>query len=181
MSNFPTPGTYVIDKYHSNVTFIVRHLVVSKVRGNFSDFEGVITVGESPEASSVIATVQAATISTNNETRDNHIRSSDFLDLENHPTLNFTSSELSAKGGNEYALTGDLTIRGVTKTVTFDLEFTGQGETFTPGVSVVGFEAKTEIDRRDFGVNFEGNLENGAAVVSHNIVIELSIEAALQA
>ena len=109
--------------------------------------------------------------------RDNHIRSNDFLAQETYPTLTFKSTSLSPKGGNEYALTGDLTIRDVTKSVTFNVEFMGEGATFQPGQNVIGFEGTAEIDRRDFNVNFEGNLENGAAVVSHKIVIEIAVEA----
>jgi polyisoprenoid-binding protein YceI len=129
----------------------------------------------------VTATVQAASITTNNEQRDGHIKSSDFLDLENHPTLELRSTSFASKGGNEYTLTADLTLRGVTKSVEFDVEFTGAGDHFFPGVTVIGFEAKATIDRRDFGVNFEGTLENGAAVVSNKIEIVLEIEATSQA
>ncbi|MBU6496779.1 MAG: YceI family protein, partial [Acidobacteria bacterium] len=110
-----------------------------------------------------------------------HLQSADFLDATNHPQITFVSTSVSPKGDNEYALTGDLTIRGVTKSVTFDLEFTGAGASMQPGVQVAGFEARTEIDRRDFGVNFEGVLENGTAVVSHKIVLELEVELASQA
>ena len=177
MSNFPAAGIYNIDPVHSTFTFVARHLVVSKVRGRFADFAGTINIGDSPENSTAEVTVQAASLTTDNEMRDNHIKSNDFLGLESHPTLNFKSTSLSHKSGNEYSLVGDLTIRDVTKSVTFDVEFTGEGGSFQPGQTVIGFEAKTEIDRRDFNVNFEGNLENGAAVVSHRIVIELDIEA----
>jgi polyisoprenoid-binding protein YceI len=178
MSNFPAAGVYSIDPVHSTFTFVARHLVVSKVRGRFAEFEGTITVGDTPETSSATVTVQAGSITTDNEMRDGHIKSNDFLAQETYPTLTFKSTSLTPKSANQYALVGDLTIRDVTKSVTFDVEFTGEGVTFTPGQSVVGFEATTEIDRRDFNVNFEGNLENGAAVVSHKIVIELNVEAA---
>ena len=177
MSNFPSAGVYTIDPVHSTLTFVARHLVVSKVRGRFADFAGTITVGEGPESSSAEVTVQAASITTDNEMRDNHIRSNDFLAQETYPTLTFKSTSLSPKGGNEYALTGDLTLRDVTKSVTFNVEFMGEGATFQPGQNVIGFEGTAEIDRRDFNVNFEGNLENGAAVVSHKIVIEIAVEA----
>lgn len=177
MSNFPAAGVYNIDPVHSTFSFIARHLVVSKVRGRFADFEGTINIGDTPETSSAHVTVQAASLTTDNTMRDNHIKSNDFLALESYPTLSFTSTSLTLKSGNEYALVGDLTIRDVTKTVTFDVEFTGEGGSFQPGQTVIGFEATTEIDRRDFNVNFEGNLENGSAVVSHRIVIELNIEA----
>jgi len=178
MSNFPAAGVYNVDAVHSTVGFIARHLVVSKVRGNFADFSGVITIGDTPETSSVTATVQAASITTNNEARDGHLKSSDFLDLENHPTLELRSTAFTPKGDNEYVLTADLTIRGVTKSVEFDVEFTGAGQSFVPGQTVIGFEAKTTIDRREFGVNFEGALENGSAVVSNKIELVLEIEAA---
>jgi polyisoprenoid-binding protein YceI len=178
MSNFPTAGVYTVDAAHSTLSFTARHLVVSKVRGRFADFEGTITIGDTPETSSVVATAQAASITTDNEMRDGHLKSADFLDQENFATLEFKSTSLTPKGDNDYVLVGDLTIRGVTKSVTFDLEFNGAGVSMVPGGTVIGFEATTEIDRRDFKVNFSGTLENGTVVVSNKIVIELSIEAA---
>jgi len=178
MSNFPPAGVYTVDPVHSTLTFVARHLVVSKVRGRFAEFAGTLTIGDGPESSSATVTAQAASITTDNEMRDNHIKSNDFLAQETYPTITFTSTSITPKGDNEYALTGDLTIRDVTKSVTFDVEYTGEGPSFVPGQVVIGFEGKTEIDRRDFNVNFEGNLENGAAVVSHKIVIEIEIEAA---
>jgi polyisoprenoid-binding protein YceI len=178
MSNFPAAGVYNIDPVHSTFTFVARHLVVSKVRGRFAAFEGTITIGDTPETSSALVTVQAGSITTDNEMRDGHIKSNDFLAQETYPTLTFKSTNFTAKSGNDYVLVGDLSIRDVTKSVSFNVEFTGEGGTFTPGQSVIGFEATAEIDRRDFNVNFEGNLENGAAVVSYKIVIELNIEAA---
>jgi polyisoprenoid-binding protein YceI len=175
MSNFPESGVYTVDPVHSNVDFIARHLVASKVRGRFSDFAGSINVGDGPETSSVEFTVQADSISTGNEMRDGHLKSADFLELEKFPTLTFKSTSLSAKG-DEYVLVGDLTIHGVTKSVSFAVEYLGGGPSMSGG-SVVGFEAKSEIDRRDFGVNFEGTLENGNLVVSNKIVLEITLEA----
>lgn len=180
MSNFPAPGVYTIDPVHSSVGFIARHLVASKVRGHFSEFSGSITIGETPESSSVEATVQAASISTNNEMRDNHLKSADFLEFEKYPTLTFTTTKFSPKGGDDYELVGDLTIHGVTKPVNFDLEYLGSGPSMAPGVTVVGFEARGEIDRRDFDVSFNGTLENGSVVVSNKIVLELAVEASKQ-
>lgn len=180
MSNLPAPGVYTVDPVHSNVTFIARHLVASKVRGLFSEFGGTITVGDSLENSSVEATVQASSISTNNEMRDNHLRSADFLEQEKHPTLSLKSTSISAKGGDDYTLVADLTIKGVTKSVTFDLEYLGTSPGMAPDTTVVGFEARAEIDRRDFGITFEGALENGSLVVGNKVVLELTVEASKQ-
>jgi len=177
MSQLPTPGTYVVDDSHSHVGFITRHLVASKVRGSFTDFEATIEIGESPETSKVSATVQAGSITTHNEARDGHLMSPDFLDLENHPTLDFVSTAIRPKG-DDFELVGDLTIRGVTKQVTWTLEFLGSSPSMVEGVTVVGFEAKVDIDRRDFNVNFDGALENGSLVVANKVTLVLEIEAA---
>jgi len=181
MSNLPTPGTYSVDSVHSSVNFTVRHLMAAKVRGSFTEFAGTVVIGETAETSSVTATVQAGSITTNNEMRDGHLKSPDFLDLENHPTLEFVSNKITAKSGDLYNLEAELTLRGVTKTVNFELEFLGTGPGMAPGVTVAGFEARGEIDRRDFNVNFEGTLENGNLVVSHKVSLEFVIEAAHQA
>ena len=176
--NLPTAGTYTIDATHSTIGFAARHLVAAKVRGRFTDFVGTVTIGDTAETSTVEATVQASSITTDNEMRDGHLKSADFLDLEKFPTLTLKSTKVSAKGAEQYELIADVTLRGVTKSVTFDLEFLGAGPSMAPGVSVAGFEARGEIDRRDFGVNFEGSLENGSLVVGNKIVLEFAIEAA---
>jgi len=180
MSNLPAPGVYTVDPVHPNLDFIARHLVASKVRGNFTEFSGEITIGDSIESSSVEATAQAASITTNNEMRDGHLKSADFLELEKYPTLGFKSTKITHKKGDDYELVADLTIKDVTKSVTFDLEYLGTNPGMQPGVNVVGFEATTEIDRRDFNVNFNAVLDNGGLVVSNKIVIQLTIEASKQ-
>jgi polyisoprenoid-binding protein YceI len=180
MSNFPAPGVYTIDPVHSSFGFVARHLVASKVRGHFNEFSGSITIGETEANSSVEATAQAASITTNNEMRDNHLKSADFLEFEKYPTLTFKSTKFSPKGGDNFELVGDLSIHGVTKSVSFDLEYLGSGPSMAPGVTVAGFEARAEIDRRDFGVSFNGTLENGSVVVSNKIVLELAVEASKQ-
>jgi polyisoprenoid-binding protein YceI len=177
MSQLPAPGTYHVDPVHSQVGFTVRHLVAAKVRGLFTEFEGTIEVGETPETSKVTATIQAASITTNNEMRDGHLKSADFLDLENHPTLTFASTEIRPKGGDKFELVGDLSVRGVTKQVTWDLEYLGTGPGMAEGDTVAGFEAHLEIDRRDYGVSFEGTLENGSVVVSNKVNLTLEVEA----
>jgi polyisoprenoid-binding protein YceI len=179
-TNLPPAGTYLVDASHSTVSFIARHMVASKVRGQFTEFEGTITVGATPAESKVEAVVQAASVTTANADRDAHLKSPDFFDLENHPTLTLTSTSITPKG-DHYAMVADLTIRGVTKSVTFDLEYLGSHQGWTADSLLAGFEARTEIDRRDFNVNFNGTLENGSLVVSNKIVIELNVEAAKQA
>jgi polyisoprenoid-binding protein YceI len=179
-TNLPAAGVYNIDAVHSTVGFVARHLVASKVRGRFTDFSGTITIGATPETSSVQATVQAASITTDNEMRDAHLKSPDFLEFETFPTLTLTSTKVSAKGGENFELVADVTVKGITKSVTFDLEFLGEGPSMTPGVNVVGFEARADIDRRDFGINFGSTLENGSLVVGNKITLEFAVEAALQ-
>jgi polyisoprenoid-binding protein YceI len=181
MTALPNPGTYTIDPVHSTVGFTARHLVASKVRGSFTEFEGSIVIGDSVESSSVSATIQASSVTTNNEMRDNHLRSTDFFDLAQHPTFTFQSTVVRSKGGDSYELVGDLTINGVTKSVSWDLEYLGSGPGMAPGSTVAGFEAQTEIDRREFNVSFQGTLENGSLVVSNKITLSLEIEAAHQA
>ena len=175
-SNLPIAGTYNVDAVHSTIGFVARHLVASKVRGRFTEFTGVITIGDTLENSSVEATVQAASITTDNEMRDAHLKSPDFLEFETYPTLTLKSTKVSAKG-DDVKVVADLTIKGITKSVTFDLEYLGTGPSMTPGVSVTGFEARAEFDRRDFGITFGSSLENGAMVVGNKIVIELAVEA----
>jgi polyisoprenoid-binding protein YceI len=177
MSNLPAPGVYDVDAVHSTVSFIARHLVAAKVRGNFTEFSGVITVGDTEETTKVEATVQAKSITTNNEMRDNHLKSADFLEEEKYPTLELKSTKITSKGGNEFEMVTDVTVKGVTKSVAFDLEFLGEGPSMAPGVTVAGFEARAEIDRRDFSINFEGALENGSLIVGNKIVVEIAIEA----
>jgi len=172
----PAAGTYNVDAVHSTIGFVARHLVASKVRGRFTDFAGVITIGDTPETSSVEATVQAASITTDNEMRDAHLKSPDFLEFETYPTLTLKSTKVTPKG-SDFEVVADLTIKGITKSITFDLEYLGTGPSMTPGVSVTGFEATAEFDRRDFGISFEGKLENGVIVVGNKIGIELAVEA----
>jgi len=125
-------GTWDIDPVHSEVSFVVRHMVVSKVRGRFNQFGGTIVTAEDPLASSVEASIEAASIDTNQDQRDAHVRSADFLDVESHPTIAFTSTALRANG-DDYVLDGDLTIRGVTKPVTVDFKLTGASAGHLPG------------------------------------------------
>ncbi|RVW01358.1 YceI family protein [Rhodococcus xishaensis] len=172
-----TSGTWAIDPAHSTVGFTVRHLVVSKVRGTFKDFSGAITVAEDGTPS-VRAEIQVASIDTNQEQRDGHIKSADFFDVEQFPTATFVSTGVRAAGPN-YVVEGEFTLRGVTKPVELALEFLG----VNPGMGhgpVAGFEASTTINRKDFGISIDMPLEGGGAVVGDKIAINLEIEAGLQ-
>ncbi len=175
----PKTGTYVIDPAHTEVGFVARHLVGTKVRGRFTDVSGTFTVAENPEDSSVEAVVQAASIHTNQLQRDDHLRTNDFLDVPNYPTLTLKSTGLKRVDDTHWVLTGDLTIRGVTKSVDFDLEFLGEGASMQEGKTVVAFEATATIDRRDFGVSFNHSLLDGSVVVGNKVVLEIEAEASL--
>lgn len=165
-------GTWAIDQVHSEVGFTTRHLGIAKVRGTFTDFGGTIVTAEDPLDSTVTATIQAGSFNTHNADRDAHVKSADFLDVDNHATLGFVSTGLRADG-DEFVLTGDLTIRGVTKSVDFTLEFGGIID--SPfGHKALGLSATTTIKRTDFGVG-EAN-----PMVSDKTTITLEIEAAHQ-
>ncbi len=171
-----TAGTWNIDPAHSEVGFTVRHLMVSKVRGKFGGFTGAITVSDDPLASSVEATIDAATISTGEENRDGHLRSPDFFETDAHPTWTFRSTSVE-QSGSDFEVAGDLTIKGVTRPVALDLEFNGVGQDPWGGTRA-GFSATTEISRKDFGVTFEMPTEGGVnVVVGDKIKVELEIEA----
>jgi polyisoprenoid-binding protein YceI len=167
-------GTWNIDPVHSEVAFIVRHLGVSKVRGRFNNVSGTIVTAEDPTASSVQVKISADSIDTRNEQRDGHVRSADFLHVEEHEHLTFTSTAVRIDG-EDIEIDGELTIRGVTKSVTLTGEIGGIGD--ANGGKVLGVSATTEIKRSEFGVG--GNFP--AAVLSEKIKIEIDVEAQLQA
>jgi polyisoprenoid-binding protein YceI len=178
-ATLPNAGTYAIDPMHTEVGFVARHLIGTKVRGRFTEASGTFTIAENPEDSVLEATVQAASIHTNQSMRDDHLRTNDFLDVENYPTLSLKSTSLKRITDQDWKLTGDLTIRGVTRPVDFDLEFLGEGPSMQEGKTVVAFSAKAEIDRRDFGVSFSHALLDGSVVVGNKVVIEIEVEASL--
>ncbi len=178
-SILPRTGTYVIDPAHTEVGFVARHLIGTKVRGRFTEVSGTFTVAENPEESSVEATVQAASIHTNQSMRDDHLRTNDFLDVANYPTLELKSTGLKRVRDEQWILSTDLTVRGVTRPVDFDLEFLGEGQSMQEGKTVVAFSASAEIDRRDFGVSFNHSLLDGSVVVGNKVVLEIEVEAGL--
>jgi len=170
-------GTWNIDPVHSEVGFVVRHVMVSKVKGVFSKFEGAITVDEDPLKSKVEATIDASSIDTREAQRDAHLRSSDFFDVETHPEIRFVSTS-AARAGDDFKVTGDLTIHGVTRPVDLALELNGVGPDPWGGLRA-GFSATTEISRADFGIVFNIPLDGGGVVVGDKIKIYLEIEAVL--
>jgi polyisoprenoid-binding protein YceI len=172
-------GTWAIDPVHSDVGFTVRHMMVSKVRGHFARFEGEIVTGADPLDSSVNATIDLTSIDTNNEQRDGHIRSADFFEVETYPTMTYRSSGVR-RDGDDFILDGDLTLKGVTKRVPLRLELNGFGPDAYGGTRA-GFSASADINRREFGVNFNAALETGGAVVADKVSIHLEIETVLQA
>jgi polyisoprenoid-binding protein YceI len=179
-AEYPAVGTYDLDVSHTRVGFAVRHMAVSKVRGEFQEFSGTLELAEDPVDSSISVTIQAASVDTHDENRDNHLRTNDFFDIENHPTWTFTSTAIRPVNATEWKVDGDLTIRGVTKQVTLDA--TLEGVVKDPyGMLRVGFSATTSIDREDFGVSFNGVLETGGVIVSKKVDIDLEVEATLRA
>ncbi|MCU1501229.1 MAG: polyisoprenoid-binding protein [Ilumatobacteraceae bacterium] len=170
-----TPGTWTVDASHSTIGFVVRHLVVAKTRGRFGTFEGTITIAENPLDSKVTASVDTASVNTNDEGRDNHLRTGDFFEAETHPKITFASTSIVPDGG-DYKLNGDLTIKGVTKPVTFDLEF--EGVVTDPwGNTKAGFTAETEVNRKDWGLDYNAVLEAGGVLIGEKVKLTLEIEA----
>lgn len=168
--------TWNVDPAHSSVAFSVRHLVVSKVRGNFTDFTGSIEWdGKNLAAASVQFVIQSASITTANAKRDGHLKSPDFFAVDSFPTLTFTSKKITPGEGDSFKLTGDLTIRGVTKEVTFDGTFNGTQQ--TPwGFTAAGFSATATINRQDFKVSYGSVLEGGGLAVGNDVKIEVELE-----
>ncbi|UZJ24752.1 YceI family protein [Rhodococcus antarcticus] len=172
-----TTGTWAIDPTHSSVAFSVRHLMVSKVKGTFDTFSGAITVGEDG-TQVVTAEIDVSSFNTKNAQRDGHVRSADFLEVSTFPTMSFTSTGLRAQGG-DVVVEGELTLHGVTRAVELELEYSGVNPGMGAG-TVAGFEAKTTIERGDFGISLQMPLEGGGVVVGEKVTITLDIEAVLQ-
>ena len=167
-------GVWKIDPTHSTVGFVVKHLMVSKVRGKFESFSGTITVAEDGTPS-VQAEIDVTTITTGNPQRDGHIKSADFFDADQFPKATFVSTSVRPDGDN-FVLTGDFTLHGVTKSVDLALEFNGSNAGMGQG-AVAGFEATTVINRKDFGIDIEMPLEGGGVIVGDKVTINLEIEA----
>ncbi|MDA8261525.1 MAG: YceI family protein [Actinomycetota bacterium] len=179
--NADLTGNYAIDPSHSRIGFSARHAMVTKVRGNFNEFEGSGHLdGADVTKSTLEVTIKAASIDTRNADRDNHIRSNDFLSMNEYPEITFKSTGIEAVSGDKFRVNGDLSVRGVTRPVTFDLEFTGT-EIDPWGNRRIGVEGSTVINRKDFGVSWNAALESGGILVSENVTLEFEISAVKQA
>ncbi|HEY3485019.1 MAG TPA: YceI family protein [Ilumatobacteraceae bacterium] len=170
-----TPGKWDVDPTHSAVTFQVRHMMVSKVRGSFHDFHADVNIAPDPLRSKVTAEVNMKSIDTGNNDRDNHLRTNDFFDIDTYPTMNLDSTGFEQKGDDEFLMHSVLTLRGVSKPVTFRLEFGGVG-TDPWGKLRAGFTANATINRKDFGIEWNAPLESGGVLVGDKVQIELDVE-----
>lgn len=175
----PLAGTYQLDLAHSSVAFSVRHLMVSKTKGRFADFTGTVVIGEDPLDSSVEVEIQAASIDTRDDTRDGHLRSGDFFDVETHPTLTYRSTKVIPGAKGTWAVEGDLTVRGVTQPVPLTVSFEG-GAVDPWGNPRIGFEAHTELDREAFGLTWNQALETGGVLVGKVVKIDIEAEGVRQ-
>ena len=173
-------GTYAIDPTHSRVGFVVRHAMVTKVRGAFTVNGEAHFEGANPAASNINVTVDVASVDSGNADRDNHLRTSDFFAIEQYPTMTFTSTGVELVSDNEVNVTGDLTIKDVTRQVTLPMEFAGQA-TDPFGNERVGFEGSTTVNRSDFGLNWNAALEAGGVLVSEKATLEFEISLIKQA
>ncbi len=175
-----TTGTWVIDPSHSRVGFSAKHAMVATVRGQFTDFSGSLTLdGSNPAASVAEVTISTASINTNSEDRDNHVRSADFLDVETHPDMTFRSTGVKHEGGDDFVMAGDLTIRGTTRPVELEVELEGLA-TDPFGNERIGFSGETVISRKDFGLTWNVALEAGGVLVSDKVKITLDVSAVKQ-
>ncbi|WP_328606818.1 YceI family protein [Amycolatopsis sp. NBC_00345] len=170
-------GEYIIDGSHSRIGFVARHAMVTKVRGSFNEFVGSFTVdGDEPSKSSARITIETKSIDTRNADRDGHLRTNDFLAIEQYPQITFTSTGVTQTGETSFDVTGDLTIKDVTKSVTIPFEFEGSAKD-PYGNERVGFEGSTAIQRSDYGISFNAALETGGVLVSDKITLEFEISA----
>ncbi|AZH83658.1 polyisoprenoid-binding protein [Plantibacter sp. PA-3-X8] len=172
-------GTWEVDATHSEVGFSIRHIMVSKVKGKFERFNATFVTPENPLETKITASAEVASINTNQADRDGHLRTGDFFDAETYPTIDFVSTGARAKG-DDFLVDGDLTIKGVTKPVTFTVEFGGFA-TDPYGNYKFGATATTEINREDFGLTYNAALETGGVLLGNDVTITIELQAAHQA
>ena len=172
----PVAGAYDIDGAHTSVEFVGRHLMITKVRGRFTDVSGRITIAEEPEASHVEVEIGAASLSSGNADRDTHLKSADFFDVERFPTITFRSTSVTALADNTWEVVGDLTVRDTTRPVTLQVDFDG-ADVSPLGDERIGFSAATDLNREDFGLTWNMALETGGLLVGKTARIELAVQA----
>ena len=170
-------GTYAIDPTHSRIGFVARHAMVTKVRGSFNEFEGSgVFDAEDPSRSKLQLTIKTASIDTRNADRDGHLRGNDFFAMEQYPEITFVSTAVEALDDDRYRVTGDLTIKGVTKPVSVDFEYTGTAVDPFENTRI-GLEGSTVVNRKDWGVNWNAALEAGGVLVSEKVTLEFEVSA----
>lgn len=175
----PTPGTFTLDPAHTQIGFTAKHMMVSKVRGHFTEFDGKIVIAENPLESTVEVVIKAGSIETGVADRDGHLRSDDFLAVDKFPEITFRSKRIADRSGSEFTLVGDLTIRDVTKEIGLKAEF--NGALINPwGQKIFGFSAEAEIDREEFGLTWNQALEAGGVLVGKKVKLEIEGEAIRQ-
>ena len=180
-TTLPPAGRYEIDPAHSSVNFVARHLVGAKVRGTFKDVSGTIVITDPPEQATVTASVQVASVDTGQEQRDAHLQSPDFFDAAQYPTIDLQGTGVTRVSDTEWKLASVLTVHGVSKPVTWDLEYLGTGPGMAPDSTVAAFSASAELDRRDFEVSFSHALADSTLIVGNKVKVEIDVEAHLAA
>ncbi|WP_219466931.1 YceI family protein [Nonomuraea rhizosphaerae] len=172
----PAAGTYNLDKAHTRIGFVVKHMMVAKVRGGFGEFDGSVTIADNPLESSAALTIKTESITTGAPDRDGHLRSDDFLSVEKFPEITFQSTRVISHSGDEFTVAGNLTIRDITKEVELTVEYGGAGN--NPwGQAVWGFSITTEFDREEFGLTWNQTLETGGVLVGKKVKVEIEGEA----
>lgn len=172
-----TKAKWNVDSVHSTIGFTVRHMMISNVKGTFNEFDAVIDADpEDLTDANIEFTIDASSIDTRRSDRDDHLRSEDFFDVENHPNLTFKATKITKKAENQYDMTGDFTIIGTTNPITFDITFEGQAKDPMTGDEAAGFTGSTTINRKDFGLTWNAALETGGVVVSDEVKINIEIQ-----
>jgi polyisoprenoid-binding protein YceI len=169
--------TWSLDPAHSAAQFKVKHMMISNVKGSFTGLSGVLKLNpEDPTASSVEASIDVTTVNTSDAQRDGHLKSADFFEAEKFPAMTFKSTKVASKGGEDYAVTGDLTLHGVTKSVVFDVEEVSEPSKDPWGNLRIGLSASTKINRKDFGLGWNAALETGGVLVGEDVTITLDVQ-----
>ncbi|GIO21701.1 YceI family protein [Oceanobacillus sp. J11TS1] len=168
---------WTVDKAHSEVGFSVKHMMISRAKGTFDNFDARIKADvEDLTDAEIEVTIDVASINTRNSDRDNHLRSEDFFDAESHPNITFIATDIKKSGGNNYKVNGDLTLKGTTKPATLDVTFEGESKDPMSGDLVAGFSGSTSINRKEFGLTWNASLETGGVLVGEDVKIQFELE-----